>query len=468
MRTSIFLKISALFLFIGCVKNNEFEAPSVTSQENINLNKFLEEVASGSIELQTISQVKKLYTSGGEPIEVVSDIGIKGYVVSSDREGNFFKEIYIQDAAENPSAGIKVILNLTNSYNKYNIGREVYIRLKDLYIGETNSGDGITTIGGTIKQNDNLEIDVITQNQIENYIFRSEETFSIVPKQVPINGINTNHIGLFVAIENCAFETSIVGESYVNPSDDFDTQRTITSCQGLGFFNMPIETSSFALFANEILPAGGGTIHTLVTKDFRGNNFVLALNTTDDVFLNDERCQPIINEGFSILLEENFENTKIGNLEILNWTNYIAAGTRLWKSYDDEYSLSRAITIGSFFSRNDSTITWLITPKVDLQAINEAFLSFETSNDFGDLSTLEVLISTDWNGDTENINTANWQVLPAKIVDNSAASSNWVHSGYIDISEYKNQVNFAFKYTGSGGENSDGTYELDNIKIEAR
>ena len=231
---------------------------------------------------------------------------------------------------------------------------------------------------------------------------------------------------------------------------------------------MPLESSSFALFSNELLPGGGGAINAIVTKDFRGDVFVLALNTTEDVVLNSTRCEPIKNENFSVILKEGFEGTS-GNIEIVNWVNYIEAGTKLWKSYDDEDSLSKAATIGAFFSRNESTITWLITESINLDATTQEFLSFETSNSFGDNSKLEVFISTDWNGNTDVVSSANWQSLPAKIVDNSASFDSWVHSGYIDLSSYSGTaVHIAFKYTGSGDENSDGTYELDNIKIEGR
>lgn len=468
MKTIKFLKIVLIFLFIGCVKNNEFEVPTVTNEENIKLNAILEAIEVGEVELQSIAQIKKLYTSGEAPLQIVSNIIIRGYVVSSDREGNFFKEIYIQDAPENPSAGIKIILNLTNSYNKYNIGREVYVRLEGLYIGESNSGDGITAIGGAITMHDPLEVEAITSNQIEAVLFRSEKTETMVPKVVPINGINTTHIGVFVAIENSAFDSNVIGKSYVDPSDDFDTQRNIVVCQGLGFFSMPLETSSFALFANKLIPPGGGVINAVVTKDFRGDVFVLALNSTDDVVLSSTRCEPIDNDDFLVLLEQDFETTS-GNIEISNWIHYIEAGTKFWRSYDDEDSLSKAATIGSFFSRNESTITWLITEPINLETIVEAFLSFETSNSFGDNSNLEVLITKDWNGNTANVTMANWKNLPAKIIDNSTSFDRWVHSGYIDLSSYLGSVVYiAFKYTGSGDENNDGTYELDNIKIEGR
>ena len=37
-----------------------------------------------------------------------------------------------------------------DSYNQFNIGREVYIYLKDLFIGEVRGGDGVFTIGSSM------------------------------------------------------------------------------------------------------------------------------------------------------------------------------------------------------------------------------------------------------------------------------------------------------------------------------
>ena len=52
-----------------------------------------------------------------------------------------------------------------------------------------------------------------------------------------------------------------------------------------------METSAFASFKNEILPSGGGSISGIVSKDYYGDNLVLALNTSDDVLMDGSRCE---------------------------------------------------------------------------------------------------------------------------------------------------------------------------------
>jgi hypothetical protein len=167
------------------------------------------------------------------------------------------------------------------------------------------------------------------------------------------------------------------------------------------------------------------------------------------------------------LLEENFE-TASGEITITDWINYREEGTKSWRSYSDTYAQSTAARMGSKSSGDAATITWLLTKGVDLEYTTEEFLSFETSNSFANGSNLEVLISTDWDGVATNITSANWTMLPAKIVSNGEGFKNWVHSTFVNLSDYSGTVFIAFRYTGSGNVYFDGTYELDNITIIAK
>jgi hypothetical protein len=455
--------------FISCVEDGDYTVPeSLGNEENVRLNEILDSINGNQLELKSIKELKELYISGNEPLKISSNIVVKGYVVSSDQKGNYFREFYMQDAPENPTSGIKIVVNLTNNYNKFNIGREVYISLKNLYLGETNSGDGICTIGGKISSTDEKEIQSISLNQIRNHLYRSEKTAVIIPKLVSLAGLNSSDIGTFVRVEDVVFSPNLEGKAYVDPTEDFDTQRKIQTCQTLGFADLLLETSSFASFANKALPIGGGTIHAIVSKDFGGDFLVLVLNSSDDVLMNDDRCTSLSESDFStILLEEDFENSS-GEISITDWLNYREEGTQSWRSYTDTYSQSKAARVGSKNSSNASTITWLITKSVNLDATIEEFLSFETSNSFSNGSDLEVLISVNWDGIATNINAATWDVLPAKIVADGENFKNWVHSTYVNLSDYSGNAFIAFKYTGNGNINFDGTFELDNIRINAR
>jgi hypothetical protein len=465
---SIVVLIISLSL-ITCVDEGDYSVPeSIGIEENDHVNTLLDSISKGTLELKTIQQVKELYITDTHPVEIFSDIVVKGYVVSSDKTGNFYKEFYIQDAPKNPNTGIKVSINLNKSYNKFNLGREIYIRLKGLYVGEINSGDGIITIGGKIKATENTEIDYISVNQLSKHIFRTTITEEITPKKIDFASLNEANIGTFIRLENVFFEAKLTGKPYVDPSEDFDTQRKIQTCLGLGYDDLLLETSSFSSFAHQTLPEKAGTICAIVSKDYGGNFIVLNLNDISDVEMNNERCAPIPMEDFkTILLEEDFE-TQSGEIELPNWLNYREEGTKSWRSYTDSYSQSKAARIGSRNSTDDLTVSWLITEGVNLDTTIQEFLSFETSNSFANGSELEVFISTDFDGNKDHIKQATWTRLPAKIVSDGIPFKKWVHSTYIDISSYSGTAFIAFKYSGKGNSNFDGTYELDQIIIHGK
>jgi len=147
----------------SCVQDDDYSIPeSVGLEENQDLTQLLDQINNGDVDLMTISQVKSFFVDG-EVTLIESNIVVRGYVVSSDMTGNFYKEFYMQDEPNNPTAGIKVVLNQVDSYNQFNIGREVYIKLQNLYVGETNSGDGVTAIGGSVNQYGN-EVEEISEN----------------------------------------------------------------------------------------------------------------------------------------------------------------------------------------------------------------------------------------------------------------------------------------------------------------
>jgi hypothetical protein len=455
--------------FIACVEDGNFTVPqNLGAEENLKLELLLDSIRKNQLELKSIKDLKGLYNSGSNPVKIVSDILIKGYVISSDAKGNYFREFYMQDAPENPTAGIKIAINLTNSYNKFNFGRAVYIRLKNLYIGEVNSGDGVITIGGKVSRTDVKEIESVALNQMNTHFFRSIETEIIIPKEVSLAGLSAADIGTFITVNSLIFPSNLEGKAYVDPTEDFDTQRKIKTCQTVGYADLLIETSSFASFANKALPVGGGFLNAVVSKDYNGDFLVLVLNASEDVTMTGARCTTRSESDFPIiLLEENFETTS-REITITDWINYREEGTKSWSSYTDTYAQSKAARMGSKSSGDAATITWLLTKGVDLSNTTEEFLSFETSNSFANGSNLEVLISTDWDGVATNITSANWAILPAKIVSNGEGFKNWVHSTFVNLTDYTGIAFIAFRYTGNGNVYFDGTYELDNITIIAK
>ena len=235
MKTINIFKIVAVFLYIGmftaCVQDDDYSVPTdLGVTENLKLEELL-----GNSEYSdlTIAEVNILLSTGGAN-QILSKVYVKGYVISSDESGNFYKEFYIQDDPTNPTAGIKVVLNMSDTFAKYNFGREVYINLEGLFVGETNSYDGVIALGGS---EDGSEIGSISVNQIINQVFRSKNTMTISPLPINVALVNNTHVGMFIQLDNMEFTASLEGESYVNSDDSFDSPRIMQSCEGIGYKN---------------------------------------------------------------------------------------------------------------------------------------------------------------------------------------------------------------------------------------
>ena len=86
-----------------------------------------------------------------------------------------------------------------------------------------------------------------------------------------------------------------------------------------------------------------------------------------------------------------------------------------------------------------------------------------------DGSTLEVLFSKDWDGTVAGIASATWGVVSdAYVTEDDDFFGAWFESGIVDLSCETGQIYLAFKYVGSGDSDSDGTYELDFVSIDAQ
>lgn len=450
---AFFTVIAISIALVSCVQDDDFSIPnSLGDEENAGLQDIMAGIADGSLTVISISDLLGLYT--GQATLIESDIVVKGYVSSSDETGNFYKEFYMQDAPENPIAAIGLSLDQVDSYNQFNKGREIYIKLSGLYLGE-NSSD-VLTIGGQI---DGSNLEEMSANQIPQHVFRSSTTMDILPLILIPSEVNDSHLGMFVTFENMQFPTSLEGETYVNPFDSFDTRHVMVSCDNGSEFQL--ETSSFASFKQVPLPTEGrGTISGIMTQGFGGSPNVMVLNTTDDVSFNDNRCDPVFEESFNSAVDGS-------NLDIEGWINYAEEGSELWT--EQVFSGNGYAEFSAFSTGDSSNIGWLVSPGIDMDAQDGEMLSFQTAYAYPDDGhyPLEVFVSTDFNGTEDGIAGANWQAIDA-VISHPDVTDNWfdlIDSGSIDLSSYTGTLYIAFKYTGSDTANLNSTMHVDNVAV---
>lgn len=119
-----------------------------------------------------ISQVKQLYYDAypsqiGQKVEISQDWTIKGKVISSDRFGNFYRSLYIQDE----SGAIEIKLGITNSYNDYKVGQWVYVKVRGLVLGNYRY---MLSLGSPSADPSYANNFIDLQSEIDAHVFRGE------------------------------------------------------------------------------------------------------------------------------------------------------------------------------------------------------------------------------------------------------------------------------------------------------
>ena len=387
--------------------------------------------------------------SGFVEISIEEDsLWAQGYVISNDEGGNFFKEIYVQDNPQNPETGIRILIDRTSLADFFPRGRKVAIHLNGLGAGFKSS---ILTLG-LYEGND---IGEIPQFQFQERIIPTDSIYIIQPKTIDLAHIMEEDVGKWVRVENVQFAKGEQGKTFSGEAfDEFDGERRLVQCKDQRSILM--STSTFADYKSIVLSDSTGIVEGILSRDFFGEKYILKINDPANLVLNEPRCDPFF--------EENFEQVRLGSFDAEEWTNYIEAGSQLWEVFEDENSLGQSIQLGSFRSRDAATISWLISPKIDVRQLQNPQLAFRTSTNYADNSNLEALISTQWDGTISSISSTSWEIFPAQIAQNDDDARLWIDSGDFSVKEL-GQFHLAFRYTGSGKTASDGTYEIDDIRV---
>lgn len=454
----LFTMLVAMIALVSCVQDDDFSVPELDTGslgiegQAVSISSVAGQVA------QAIENGDDIFTYNGV------DTFIEGYVISSDEGGNFFEEFIIQDLPENPVTGIKILIDVNPLFTSYEVGRKVFIRLNGLTAGISN---GVLSLGIA----DGSSVGKILPSMQNEVIVRSNEVVEIIPMPISFFDFSNDKTNLFVSLQNVQFNVDEVinnQRTYASePQDQFDGERVLEDCATGG--SIILSTSTFSDFKALSLPVGRGILRGVLTKDFFGDVFNMAINDPNDViFVEGDRCDlcGLAEEvGEGVVFADNLENGSLSDA----WINFTQEGSEFWEPFNAGGDYGTAVRIGSFSSGDTSTIAWLITPEIDFNAQEMETLTFETSNSFADASTLTLLYANDWDGDITNIDNADWRpILEGTIVSDDTFFQDWVASGNIDLSCLEGTVHIAFKYEGSGNANFDGTYELDNIQINSQ
>lgn len=473
------LTLSSVFtlsvVVTSCVTGDDFDLPDT----------IVAPVDVASLGTETnFSAVVSRYLSAvadGDDIGVFTDefddpLYIVGYVVSSDRAGNFFEEIIIQnsidgnDAGNDSRRGLKVEIDARSLSDYFDFGRKVYIKLNGLAIGEEN---GVYTlgkaVGNSLTQIPESEFQYRLDPNTGNYrgfIARDPEVATILPKVVAIGDLTEMDENTLVQFEDVQINRNELGLTFAGePSDQFDGFRTLESCADNS--TMTLQTSTFADFKSVPLPENRGSITGILTRDFGDDFNVFVINSRADInFDNEERCDPDILEcdgptsNMVTIFEEDFQSiTNESQLDGMGWTNVnVSGGSERYE--DSSFSGDTYMKISAFGTGENPLEAWLVTPAINLDATTQEELSVDISANFETGRILSAFITNEFTGD---VTTTVWTQLDIEIPIGGSGFGDFV-TLTTNISCLDGDVHVAFKYLGAAG-GAETRYHIDDIIV---
>lgn len=407
----------------------------------------------------TIKALKALHTTAAAYDIITSDLVISGVVVANDKSGNFYKQLFIMDA----TGGLQILLDATNLYGNYPVGRRIFIKCKDLCISDYN---GTMQLGVKATVAGLPSMEGIPGNLISRYVIGGSINNPVTPIVVTQNQLGTNmqdqYLGSLIQLDGYEFADSTV--TYADTSVYKNTvNRDIKNCSGQ---SITIRSSGYSNFAGRRVPGGNGSVLAIYTTF--GSTKQLILRSADDVMFTGGRCN-LFEEYFSSL------TTADNGLDFTfpGWKNIAPNATAQYKNTVFG-STGKAVKVTAFGTSLPLDTAWLITPAINLPAGTTPQMGFSTAYQFATgPTTLHAFVSTNYNG-SNNPNTATWtQITNAgtNIPGNSANnnSSTWsstVNTGNLSLATFAGQtIHIAFKYTGGTTGNRTTNFQVDDIRV---
>lgn len=241
----------------------------------------------------TIAELKsiypgELYQLSDSSLYLRDSIIIEGTVISDDKEGNFYKSLFIEDA----TGAIEVKLNKTTLYNDYKRGQKVVIYCNNMYLGDYG---GQIQLGSIYRNNgvweiSGLEGDVI----IKQHVFKKGTTLQeVTPLVMTSAELKTTNIGRLVQFNNAEIKdtlSSITGQIYTYA--DAENKITINHALVSGSFtvtNLVLRTSGYSKFAGYTINTKSGSITGILT--YYNGTYQLLVRDLADIKFDQPRFQ---------------------------------------------------------------------------------------------------------------------------------------------------------------------------------
>ncbi|MCX8522386.1 DUF5689 domain-containing protein [Chryseobacterium formosus] len=398
------------------------------------------EYSDNGLTQKTVAEVKQLATS---PLTLITgDFVLKAKVTANDKSGNLFKYIYVEDA----TGGIRINIDKADMFNdpRFVVGKEVYVKLKNLYVGAVNGEIQLgTPFSGAVGR--------IAETDVYKYFFDSKKAITAVTStEKTISQFTMADVGKWVKIKNLQFIAGDLEKVYASGAV---TNRTLEDCSGN---KVLLRTSNFADFAGQVIESGKGDVYGVLSV-FNGT-YQLWITDVLGADLDDPRCDGSVYTPLAVIYKDDFAAGGFGS----DWTTVNVAGTQVWNTSNQGNGTNYYAVMSAPLS-NPANEDWLISKTVSLVGKTKAAVSFTSDVRYAG-NALQVYATENYTG---NPATTTWVLLPAALDTNNAAFGDWVSSGNVDLAAFLGKnVRIAFKYTSTSA--AAATWEIDDFKIKGQ
>ena len=304
------------------------------------------------------------------------------------------------------------------------------------------------------------EQDPISQKEIN----RNNAVYAIQHNRNPY----IDHPEYIAAVWGAQTTAPIIGSIYTDPAspaidEDVFVYATITdngtvehvtlywgTVSGSLSNTLPMQSNGNEYYTT--IPAQGEGTHVYYSIAAEDNDYEISTSSVFTYYVS------ALEETIQLPFLEDFEN---GDLGIFSTINVVGVNQE-WYRYTYSTTGNSFAKMSGYSNGTFPNEDWLITPLIDFDSYTDESLSFRSSMDFEDETTVfQVLFSSNYNGSGDP-NSADWTNLT-----NQAALSTgdytWVPSGNIDLTALVGENTIAFKYVCNA---ESETWQLDDVKVD--
>jgi hypothetical protein len=323
--------------------------------------------SANGLTLKTIAEVKQLNTTANWT-EITGDFYIKAQVVANDATNNLYKYVYVEDA----TGGIRVNMNKLDLFldNRFRLGKDVYIKLKGLYLKDVN---GEIQIGGLFTNTSGTQFGQVEEaNMYKSFFDTNTVTRPVIATERTITSLTTADVGRWIKIKDLQFIDGDLGKTYA--SGTAQTNRTLQDCNGNKIL---LRTSGLADFGTNTDPrkasateieGGKGDVYAIASI-FNGT-YQLWITRLSDIDLDNPRCDGSVYTPLPVLYKDDFAAGGFST----DWTTVNVAGAQVWATSNQGNGTNYYAVVNGVL--NNTNEDWLISKSISLVGKTKAAVNF--------------------------------------------------------------------------------------------